>query len=123
MTETVEVSRDVESRLDELALLEDGWLDGEGDAISPLLIQLVRDKFHKPEGLPQPFVYPTPEGGITVEWVFSSEDNEGEDSWIEIEFSRVTYPSGVEGTEAFLSVENALERDKDVEKILNILAA
>lgn len=119
-TEVV-VEGNSEDRLEELATLEEGWLDGRGDAISTHLIQLVRDRLLGLEGMPKPLLYPTPEGGIIVEWTFLEEGKEK--SWIEIEFSRVTYPSGVRGTEAYLSVENALKKDGDVRKVLDALAS
>lgn len=54
-----------------LALLPDGWLDGEGIApdaaglqwLEPLLAGVV-DSFE----LPRPFIYPTPEGRARAEW-------------------------------------------------------
>lgn len=61
---------DIETRLEELALLQDGWLDGKGLALDrPSLIRLAQafDEGFNPE-LPLPHLYPTPEGGVQAEW-------------------------------------------------------
>lgn len=62
--------QDVTLRLEELALLQDGWLDGKGlapnkDAL-PKLAKLFDTSFDS--DLPLPFLYPTPEGGLQAEW-------------------------------------------------------
>jgi hypothetical protein len=44
----------------ELQALKRGWLDGEGEAITQAAIR-------KAEMLLTPHVYPTPEGGISIE--------------------------------------------------------
>lgn len=56
-------------RLAELEKLRDGWLNGDGLSVSPRVIDWCRDN------LPimilmhgHPRIYPTPEGGIQVEW-------------------------------------------------------
>lgn len=61
---------DVAARLEELKLLKNGWLEGEGRA--PKSEQLdwlaeVFDSFY-PGELPTPYLYPTPEGGVQAEW-------------------------------------------------------
>ncbi len=61
---------DVPARLEALALLRDGWLDGEGSSL-PLdgLTWLSKAWVeHWPEDLPLPHVYPTPEGMVQLEW-------------------------------------------------------
>ncbi len=67
---------DVPARLDELRLLKDGWLEGGGSAPTSAGIDWLSDKFTRdyPENLPLPFVYPTPEGGIRLEWSIDSHD-------------------------------------------------
>ncbi len=61
---------DIETRLDEILLLQDGWLDGIGSAPDrealPKLAQAF-DERYSPE-LPLPHLYPTPDGGIQAEW-------------------------------------------------------
>ena len=67
---------DVPSRLDELRSLKDGWLDGEGKAPEPALLDWLSEKFDRdfPDALPLPHVYPTPEGGIQAEWSTSTRE-------------------------------------------------
>jgi len=61
---------DTESRLAALALLQDGWLDGEGRAIGRASLERLAKAFDKDFGqsLPQPYFYPTLEGGVRAEW-------------------------------------------------------
>jgi hypothetical protein len=61
---------DVPARLDELRLLAEGWCEGLGRAPSPAGLDWLSGEFTRayPEDLPLPFVYPTPEGGIRLEW-------------------------------------------------------
>jgi len=68
--------RDVPARLDELRLLRDGWFEGSGSAPASAGLDWLSDKFARdyPEDLPLPFVYPTPEGGIRLEWAPGSHD-------------------------------------------------
>ncbi len=67
---------DLSARLDELRLLKDGWLEGRGTAPSGEGLDWLSRAFgqHYPEDLPLPFLYPTEDGGIRVEW--SREPNE-----------------------------------------------
>jgi len=57
-------------RIDELRLLKDGWLDGEGLAPDPEGLSWLANAFDTsfPDDLPLPYLYPTPEGGIQAEW-------------------------------------------------------
>ena len=61
---------DWQERLRELTSLTDGWFDGEGLAMKPdmceaawKLCQKVND-----EGFLRPGIFPTPEGGLQLEW-------------------------------------------------------
>lgn len=61
---------DIETRLEELAQLQDGWLDGKGRALDEAsLVSLAQafDERFSPD-LPLPYLYPTPEGGVQAEW-------------------------------------------------------
>ena len=61
---------DIAARLDELRLLKDGWLDGEGKAVDATLLSFLEkdlDKYISDE-TPSPFLYPTIEGGVQIEW-------------------------------------------------------
>jgi hypothetical protein len=57
-------------RLDELAKLKDGWLDGGGRAPSHALIDGLKSGFENSfdPGLPLPYLYPTEDGGLQAEW-------------------------------------------------------
>lgn len=61
---------DVPARLESLALLRDGWMDGQG--LRPLpsglawLSKAWTDTW--PDDVALPYAYPTPEGGVQFEW-------------------------------------------------------
>ena len=61
---------DVTLRLDELAKLEDGWLDGKGKAPAKEKLEWIADTFESSfdTGLSLPHLYPTAEGGVQAEW-------------------------------------------------------
>lgn len=63
----------LDARLDELAALSDGWLDGEGIALTPHAIATARAVLGRlasehPDA-PRPRVFPTPDGEVSAEWV------------------------------------------------------
>jgi len=70
------MTTDVPARLDELRLLRDGWLEGGGSAPTSAGLDWLSNQATRsyPEDLPLPFVYPTPEGGIRLEWSHGSHD-------------------------------------------------
>lgn len=76
-------------RLKYLSKLEAGWLDGpngtEGEPIDPALIQLLEAWLdeHVPNNEDPPYTFPTPEGGVEIEW------SKGQDSY-SIEFDPQT---------------------------------
>lgn len=57
-------------RLDELASLRDGWLDGQGRSPATGVIGALRAIAGElsATGIPDLHLYPTPEGGIQLEW-------------------------------------------------------
>jgi hypothetical protein len=61
---------DLAARLAELAALKDGWLDGAGRAPSQADLQWLAATWSGafPRDLPTPYAYPTPDGGIQLEW-------------------------------------------------------
>lgn len=63
-------SNDVHARLEDIRNLKDGWLDGKGVAPSRLGLDWFTKTFdaNYPPELPQPFIYPTAEGGLQIEW-------------------------------------------------------
>ena len=69
-------SNDVRARLEDIRNLKDGWLDGKGVAPSHMGLDWFSKAFdaNYPAGLPRPFIYPTAEGGIQVEWSLSEHE-------------------------------------------------
>jgi hypothetical protein len=66
---------DWKERLLELCLLEDGWLDGEGLRMSGEAQDsawIICEKVAN-EGYPSPAIFPSPEGGIHLQWTLSSD--------------------------------------------------
>ena len=62
---------DVPARLDEFRAMRDGWLDGEdGVAPSHAGLDWLASNFarHYPDDVPLPYAYPTPAGGVQLEW-------------------------------------------------------
>jgi hypothetical protein len=61
---------DIETRLEELAQLQDGWLDGKGRAPNRAALLQLAQAFedHYAVELPLPYLYPTAEGGVQAEW-------------------------------------------------------
>ena len=61
---------DIPARLDELRFLKDGWLEGRGQAPSHEGLDWMLQAFgqYYPDDLQLPFLYPTEEGEIQVEW-------------------------------------------------------
>lgn len=61
---------DVTFRLEELAALKDGWLEGKGKAPAPDKMRELAALFEAnfDAALPLPYLYPTAEGGIQAEW-------------------------------------------------------
>ena len=61
---------DVSARLDEFRTMQDGWLDGTGNAPGPAGLDWFSDSFERlfSDDLPLPHLFPTTEGGIEAEW-------------------------------------------------------
>lgn len=70
--EHLEIQRNYElvKRIDELAELKDGWLDGEGVALDANQLALIAEKLeaHFPENVLLPAIVPTPAGDLLFEW-------------------------------------------------------
>ncbi|QQR47766.1 hypothetical protein JKA73_17675 [Myxococcus xanthus] len=64
--------KQVEHRLDELAALPAGWLEGSGEALSPKDLVWLRERIlvwlMAEHGLPRPLLYAMPDGGVQVVW-------------------------------------------------------
>lgn len=56
--------------LDEFRDMRNGWLEGEGSAPSYAGLDCLADRFtrHFPDEAPLPYIYPTEDGGIRMEW-------------------------------------------------------
>lgn len=67
---------DVAARLDEFRGLGPGWLDGKGVPPSSEGLNWLSRSFEAnyPDHLPLPYLYPTAEGGVRVEWPFRAYD-------------------------------------------------
>ncbi|MCM8625129.1 hypothetical protein [Accumulibacter sp.] len=61
---------DVPARLEEIFLLKDGWIEGKGVSPPKEGLEWLSRSFatHYPDDLVLPYLYPTPEGGIQMEW-------------------------------------------------------
>ena len=58
------------AKFDNLAALDDGWFEGQGIAPDKGFLAAVAERFIGiyPEDLPLPFIIPTPEGNLLLEW-------------------------------------------------------
>jgi hypothetical protein len=67
---TVSLSPALKQRVNELAQLRNGWLDGEGLAPSPAAIQSLHRVLTllATARLPEPALFPSPEGHIEMQW-------------------------------------------------------
>ena len=67
---------DVTLRLEQMAALKDGWLDGKGKAPDKEKLTWLADQFDAQfDGdLPLPYLYPTAEGGIQAEWTMNGRE-------------------------------------------------
>ena len=56
--------------------MEDGWLDGEGLAPTPQLMEWLAESFddHFPDEAELPYLYPTIEGGVQAEWSLANHE-------------------------------------------------
>lgn len=70
MSERKDRNEWLKRRYQELVALEDGWLNGEGLALHKDGLKIVFDRLiaDYPQECPTPFIYPTPEGNLFVEW-------------------------------------------------------
>ena len=65
---------DVAARIDEIRNIKSGWMDGQGDSPDEAHLDWFVAQFetHYPDDLPLPYVYPTLDGGIQLEWTLDS---------------------------------------------------
>jgi hypothetical protein len=67
---------DLSARLEELAELKAGWLEGMGVAPSRQSLTWLSKRYESSlaDNLPLPYAYPTPEGGVQLEWNFDKNE-------------------------------------------------
>ena len=67
---------DVSLRLEQMASLRDGWLDGKGVAPAKDKLAWLAEMFdaHFDGNLTLPYLYPTAEGGVQAEWTLSGRE-------------------------------------------------
>jgi hypothetical protein len=67
---------DVTLRLEQMATLRDGWLDGKGNAPDKDKLTWLATMFetHFNGDLPLPYLYPTAEGGVQAEWTLNGRE-------------------------------------------------
>lgn len=112
---------DIDFRLDELILLKEGWLDGQGKELPPAATEWLRKSSadYLADDLPLPFIFPTPEGSIQFEW--STEDFEASLHFLlpgkEAEFQMVALTDKAKDSEA----EWQLEEEEDWIKLKTYL--
>lgn len=77
---------DVALRLEQMAALRDGWLDGKGRAPDKDKLTQLSDLFdaHFDGNLPLPYLYPTAEGGVQAEWTLN-----GYEVSLEVDFEKM----------------------------------
>ncbi len=67
----LECSVDLDTQFAELHDLKPGWLDGAGGAYAPSVLRQIRDVLEtimQEQDLPRPYIYPTAESDVRVEW-------------------------------------------------------
>ncbi len=66
----------IDGQIEELKLIEDGWLEGRGSALSQAGLDWLRGVFvrHAPDDVPKPYLYPTEAGGVQAEWSLGSRE-------------------------------------------------
>ena len=68
------IAQPIGSQLDQLRLLQDGWLEGKGLSPPESSLDWLQDAFdrHFPDEAPLPHLYPTETGGVQAEWSIGS---------------------------------------------------
>ena len=68
------IARPIGAQLDQLRLLQDGWLEGSGLSPPRLGLDWLQNAFtrHFPGDAPLPHLYPTESGGVQAEWSIGS---------------------------------------------------
>ena len=66
---------DVSTRIYEISMLKDGWHNEEGKAFSESNLSYITTGFDRyPDDLPLPYIFPTLDNGISIEWSINSHE-------------------------------------------------
>jgi hypothetical protein len=108
-------------RLTQLAQLEPGWLYGEGVPIPASEITWLIALFARLEilGMPQPHLFPTPEGHVQAEWSLPHGDIEAcfRDGAAECTFTRWAGHDDIDAFETSI----ALDSDEGLAALVNLV--
>ncbi len=65
------MAKSISEQIDRIRSLKVGWFDGDGNIPTPEgldWLQLKVEEFFGVEGMPPPYIYPTAEGKVQIEW-------------------------------------------------------
>ena len=98
---------DVASRLEELAQLKQGWLDGDGVELSKEGLKAIEAdlNFRFSDDKMLPLIFPTPNGGLQFEWSIS-------DHVLALEVDLITRKG--DWTDVNLETDDIVEREFDL---------
>ena len=108
----------------QLAILKDGWLDGEGKALDKKQLVLFYELLvtELSVNIPNPHIYPTIDSGITLEWDIRTSDIDG---CFEVEINLDTFKGWATGyeikTKTPFELDLELGNKKDWNKLRTIL--
>lgn len=109
------------ARIDELRLIKVGWLDGRGLVPSPAGFDWLEGFFSDsyPATLPIPYIYPTEEGGVQLEWRTGNQD-------LSLEIDLANHSGDLHGlnTETFheISEEIFLDDPAHVQRLIELVS-
>ncbi|MCY1300594.1 hypothetical protein D9M70_501670 [compost metagenome] len=109
------------ARIDELRLLRAGWLDGHGQVPSPAEFDWLETFFTQsyPSSLPAPYVFPTEDGGIQLEWRTGNQDMS-----LEINLSDKSGEVHTFNTETYEEIyeELSLVDQEDIDRLIDLVS-
>ena len=109
------------ARIDELRLLKVGWLEGRGLVPSTAEFDWLESFFAEsyPAALPTPYIYPTEDGGVQLEWRTGNQDIS-----LEIDFSDRTGDLHGLNTETLQELSEVLSLDDqaNVQRLVEIIS-
>ncbi|HCP54568.1 MAG: hypothetical protein CMK72_01155 [Pseudomonadaceae bacterium] len=109
------------ARIDELRLLKAGWLEGRGNVPNAAEFDWLESFFadQYPSALPSPYIYPSEDGGVQLEWRTGNQD-------ISLEINLADRTAELHG----LNVETldelyemlTLEEESDIQRLVEIIS-